>query len=309
MAWNMHGTKTLHHRGITMPILTVRHITTYRYRQPVAFGEHRMMMRPRDDGDQTVLGSELDITPAPSELAWTRDGFGNHVAVARFAARASELRVESTISVDQAPAAFRAADITDEARTYPFTYAAEHHAELAPFLAQHPPGAEVERWAAGFLRPDGTADTHALLVGMTQTIRRTFRHGARHQKGTQEPLRTLELASGSCRDLAMLMIAGLRSLGIAARFVSGYLNLADPDDDSITGGNTHAWVQAYVPGPGWVDFDPSSGKVGNQNLVRVAVVNEPREALPLEGTFIGMASDHLAMNVAVKVAEAADAEA
>ena len=141
---------------------------------------------------------------------------------------------------------------------------------------------------------------------MTQTIQRTFRHGARHQKGTQDPLRTLELASGSCRDLAVLMIAGLRTLGIAARFVSGYLNLADPDDDRITGGNTHAWVQAYVPGPGWVDFDPSSGMVGNENLVRVAVVDAPHAAIPLEGTFIGFASDHLAMNVAVKVA-AADA--
>ena len=99
---------------------------------------------------------------------------------------------------------------------------------------------------------------------MTQTIKRTFRHGARHQKGTQDPVRTLKLASGSCRDLAVLMIAALRSLGIAARFVSGYLHLADDDDDRITGGNTHAWVQAFVPGPGWVDFDPSSGTVGNR---------------------------------------------
>ena len=159
-------------------------------------------------------------------------------------------------------------------------------------------------WATCFLRDDGTADTHALLVGMTQTIRRTFRHEARHQKGTREPIQTLEFASGSCRDLAMLMIAGLRSLGIAARFVSGYLHLADPDDGRLTGGNTHAWLQAYVPGPGWVDFDPSSGLVGNENLVRVAVVHAPREAVPLEGTFIGFASDHLAMNVVVKVAAA-----
>jgi transglutaminase-like putative cysteine protease len=97
------------------------------------------------------------------------------------------------------------------------------------------------------------------------------------------------------------MIAALRSLGFAARFVSGYLHLAD-DDDSVVGGNTHAWVQVYVPGPGWIDFDPSSGMVGNQNLVRVAVVQEPREAVPLQGTWFGAASDHLVMNVAVKVA-------
>ena len=140
---------------------------------------------------------------------------------------------------------------------------------------------------------------------MTQTIKRTFKHKARHEKGTQEPALTLKLASGSCRDVAMLMIEALRSLGIAARFVSGYLHLANDDDDGDAGGNTHAWVQAYVPGPGWVDFDPSSGKVGNQNLVRVAAVHDPREAIPLQGSWIGSRSDHLAMKVSVKVAAAA----
>jgi transglutaminase-like putative cysteine protease len=287
-----------------MPILTIRHVTSYRYRQPVAFGEHRMMLRPRDDGDQRVLVSDIDISPQPSELAWTRDHFGNHVAIARFAHRASELRFESSICVDHVPAGFLADDIAGHARSCPFTYSADDGAGLARFIAQEPPGLRVERWAASFLREDGTADTHALLVGMTQHIRRSFRHGARYQKGTRTPLQTLELASGACRDLAVLMIAGLRSLGLAARFVSGYLNMPDPDDDSLTGGNTHAWVQAYVPGPGWVDFDPSSGMIGNQNLVRVAVANQPHEVIPLAGTFIGLASDHLAMNVAVKVAAA-----
>jgi transglutaminase-like putative cysteine protease len=289
-------------RGTIMPILTVRHVTTYHYRRPVAFGEHRMMLRPRDDGDQKVLGVALDITPAPSHIAWTQDFFGNHVAIVRFADRAHELRFESTICIDHAPTGFCADDIADDARTYPFAYAPAERAGLARFIAQ-PAHAAIDRWAAGFLGADGSADTHALLVGMTQTIKRTFRHGARHQKGTQLPGWTLELKSGSCRDLAVLMIAGLRSLGIAARFVSGYLHLPD-DDDRLTGGNTHAWVQAYVPGPGWVDFDPSSGMIGNRNLVRVAVVPEPCEAIPLQGTWIGAASDHLAMKVAVKVAAA-----
>ena len=285
-----------------MPILTVRHVTTYRYRQPVAFGEHRMMLRPRDDRDQTVLQSELAITPEPSHIAWTQDAFGNHVATAHFAERAAVLHFESKIRVDHAPASFRADDIADHAKTWPFEYPADERAELARTIAQPAQPPDIARWAEGFLRRDGTADTHALLAGMTQTIWRTFRHGARHQKGTQEPVLTLRLASGSCRDLAVLMIAGLRSLGFAARFVSGYLNIADASDESLTGGNTHAWVQAYVPGPGWVDFDPSSGRVGNRNLVRVAVVHAPDEAIPLQGSWIGLASDHLAMNVAVKVA-------
>jgi transglutaminase-like putative cysteine protease len=284
-----------------MPILTVKHVTAYHYRQPVAFGEHRMMLRPRDDRDQTVLESEIDITPSPSRLSWTRDIFGNHIAIAHFKDRASVLRFASTIRLDLAPAVFRAADIEDFARTHPFAYAAEELPGLARFIEPLSPHASVDRWAAGFLRADGSADTHELLVNMTQTIKRTFKHKARHEKGTQDPARTLELASGSCRDVAVLMIEALRSLGIAARFVSGYLHLADDDDDSLTGGNTHAWVQAYVHGPGWVDFDPSSGVVGNQALVRVAVVHDPREAIPLQGSWIGAASDHLAMKVAVKV--------
>jgi transglutaminase-like putative cysteine protease len=290
-----------------MPILTIRHVTTYHYKHPVSFGEHQMMLRPRDDHDQKVLASELEITPGPSQLTWTRDVFGNHVAAAQFADRASQLRIASTILVDHAPASLRAADIADFARTHPFAYAAEDRPGLAPFIAPLSPSPELDRFAARFLSDNGSADTCALLVDMTQTIRRAFKHVARHEKGTQDPIRTLELASGSCRDLAVLMIAALRSLGIAARFVSGYLHLPDDDDDRETGGNTHAWVQVYVPGPGWVDFDPSSGMVGNQNLVRVAVAREPHEATPLHGTWIGSASDHLAMKVTVKVM-AADVE-
>jgi len=293
--------RLMHAVGATMPILTISHITTYRYRRPVTFGEHRMMLRPRDDRDQVVLASDVAIAPAPSEIAWTQDPLGNHRGVVRFTDRGSELRFESRVSVDHVPARFSADDLADAAKAYPFSYAQEDEAALARFIAQPRPAPAVERFAQSFLRADGTAGTYALLTGMTQRIRETFRHGVRHQKGTRAPAETLELMSGSCRDLALLMIVALRSLGIAARFVSGYLNLADPDDDSVTGGNTHAWVQAYLPGPGWVDFDPSSGTVGNENLVRVAAVHGPDEAIPLEGTFIGFASDHLAMNVAVKV--------
>jgi transglutaminase-like putative cysteine protease len=283
-----------------MPIFTISHVTTYRYRKPVAFGEHRMMLRPRDDSDQIVLDAELDIAPAPAEISWERDHFGNHVGTARFAERSRELRFTSTIRLEHAPFTFRADDISDFARSFPFAYAADDNPYRAA-LTSHP---ELHRWAGGFLSEDRTADTYALLVGMTQTIRRTFKHVGRHEKGVQDPFETLTLNSGSCRDLAMLMIEALRSLGIAARFVSGYLHLKG-GDDHVTGGNTHAWVQAYVPGPGWVDFDPSSGNVGNENLVRVATVHDPREAIPLSGSWIGSRSDHLAMKVFVKVAAAA----
>jgi transglutaminase-like putative cysteine protease len=136
---------------LRMPILTIRHITTYHYRQPVAFGEHRMMLHPRDDDDQKVLESELEITPQPGQLAWTRDTFGNHVAIVRFAERASELCFKSTVCVDHAPAGFGAAGIEDFARTHPFAYAAEDGPYLAPFIASLSPSRELDRWAIRFL--------------------------------------------------------------------------------------------------------------------------------------------------------------
>jgi len=289
-----------------MPILSVKHVTTYHYHQPVAFGEHRMMLRPRDDDHQKVLHSEIEITPKPKQLAWTRDIFGNHVAIADFADRAAELCFVSNVRLDHASAGFRASDIEDFARTYPFAYAAQDWPALERFAQPPSHRRELDRWSAAFFRNNGSADAHQLLVDMTRTIRRTFKHAARHEKGIQSPVQTLQLGSGSCRDLAMFMIAALRSRGIAARFVSGYLHLPDDgNDEDASGGNTHAWVQVYVPGPGWVDCDPSGGLVGNHNLIRVAVVHHPREAIPLQGTWFGNASDHLAMKVAVKVKVAA----
>ena len=290
-----------------MPILSIRHITTYHYNQPVAFGEHRMMLRPRDDDDQKVIEAELEITPRPRQLSWTRDCFGNHVATAHFDDRSRELRVASSIRLDHAPADFRAADIEDFARIYPFAYASEDWPGLQRFIQPLSPHPAIDRWSATFFRKDGTADTHELLGDMTRTIRRTFKHVSRHEKGIQAPVSTLYRGSGSCRDLAVLMITALRARGIAARFVSGYLHLADDDeddDDCAAGGNTHAWVQVYVPGPGWVDLDPSGGSVGNENLIRVAVAPQPREAIPLQGIWFGTAADYLAMKVAVKVTTA-----
>ena len=292
-----------------MPILNIRHVTTYHYHQPVAFGAHRMMLRPRDDDDQKVIHSEIEITPKPVRLAWTLDALGNHVATAEFSDRATELRFVSSHNINHTPGDFRAADIDDYARTYPFAYPADVWPALERYARPPSSRAKLDRWTAALLRNDGSADTHDLLVEMTRTIRRTFRHVARHEKGVQSPAHTLNLGSGSCRDLAILMIAALRSRGIAARFVSGYLHLPDDDDDNLTGGNTHAWVQVCVPGPGWVDFDPSGGIVGNQNLIRVAVAHDPRGAIPLQGTWFGNASDHLTMNVAVKVKAAAGGDA
>ncbi|MBL8780236.1 MAG: transglutaminase family protein [Alphaproteobacteria bacterium] len=287
-----------------MPIFTIRHVTTYSYKRTVGFGEHRLMLRPRDDSDQRVVDAKLDITPAPAGMTWTQDAFGNHVGTAHFAERAKELRFDSTVRLEHKPSAFTADAIDRHARTFPFAYTDEDRRHLTPFIAPSRRDAKLDAWTAQFLRQDGTADTHDLLTRLTQTIHRAFKHVGRHEKGIQSPDQTLKLASGSCRDLAVLMIDALGSLGLTARFVSGYLNILGDDENRTTGGNTHAWVQVYVPGAGWIDFDPSSGSTGNENLVRVAVVSSAREAIPLQGTWIGTAADHLAMKVAVKVTPA-----
>jgi len=175
-----------------MPIRNIRHVTTYHYKQPVAFGEHRMMLRPRDDDDQKVLAAELEITPRPKQLAWTQDSLGNHVATAHFADRARELRFVSNIRLDHAPADFRSTDINDFARSYPFAYAPEDRPDLEPFIAPLSPHPAIDRWSAAFFRDDGSADTHALLGTMTRTIRRTFKHVSRHSISWRD-------RSGRCR--------------------------------------------------------------------------------------------------------------
>src|SRR5260370_18030207 len=177
----MHVRGDLHRSEAARRVLTVGHATTYHYRQPVAFGEHRMMLRPRDDDDQRVLESELKITPEPSQLSWTRDMFDNHVAIARFADRASELRFESTTRLDHAPPDLGAASIANFARTHPFAPAVEAGPPAARFMAPRRRHPTLDRCAATFLRDGGTAATRELLADLTQTIRRTFRHVARHE--------------------------------------------------------------------------------------------------------------------------------
>lgn len=284
-----------------MPTLTIRHVTTYQYKQPVAFGEHWMMLHPLQSHDQSLINARLVITPTPAHIRRKQDALGNHVSIARFAGRARELRFDSTVRLDQSHTDIHNLHIEEFARTYPFSYGAQEMPDLVRFIERQSvdPDCQVERWTRTLLRQDRPTDTLEFLINLTHGINRTFKHVRRDEKGIQVPRRTLELASGSCRDLAMLMIEAVRSLGMAARFVSGYLHI--PDDDDCVGGNTHAWAQVYLPGPGWVDFDPSNGIVGNRGLVRVAVVRDPRQAIPLHGTWTGLPSDYLGMKVEVAV--------
>jgi transglutaminase-like putative cysteine protease len=295
---------TLH--GVTMQFLTIRHVTTYRYRRPVAFGEHRMMLHPRDSHDQRVIQADLKISPEPTNLCFVQDAFGNNVGIARFSRRSKELSFESVVCLEHSPS--DAALVLENAvRSFPVDYSVGELPDLAPYIERHhhDPMDEIGRWARRFLLPSESIGTFELLTRLSQGIYHGFLYKRREAKGIQLPVETLRAGHGSCRDFAMLMIEAARSFGLAARFASGYLAVPPDDSQEPTSGSvrgsTHACAQIYLPGAGWIDFDPTSGGVGNVDLVTVAVVPDPRHAIPLHGTFIGFPSDHLGMEVQVSV--------
>jgi len=298
----------------TMPVLTIHHKTEYRYAHPVAFGEHRIMLRPRDGHDLRVLSGSLEIVPAPMSLRWIHDVFGNSVAIATFDERAETLSIVSTATVEHNPAHEFALTAHDPAYFYPFLYNDEELPDLVQFIAPQygDPNGELSAWARNFLDAEGATPTFNILSGMTHGIRQAFLYRKRHEHGTQHPLDTLQTRSGTCRDYALFMIEALRRLGIAARFVSGYLfvpgDRAQGNVDRYAGGgSTHAWVQVYLPSAGWIEFDPTNGIVGTRDLVRVAVARDPRQAIPLHGTYLGSADAFVGMDVSINVVSVGEA--
>jgi transglutaminase-like putative cysteine protease len=286
-----------------MSLLTVRHDTIYRYSQPVGLGQHRMMFRPRESHDLKLLKTSLTITPHPVRLRWLHDVFDNSIAIAEFDGLASELRFESLVTLQHFETALPVYPLEEYANTYPFRYSDEDLPNLARALAPHYPGDKVRQWAGQFLDPWGATGTMNLLVSMTLGIKEQFRYVRRSEKGVQSPDETLRSRRGSCRDFAVLMMEALRSLGLATRFVSGYIFVPRHDAKVTGGGATHAWMQAYLPGAGWIDFDPTNSIMGNRNLIRVAVAWSPDQVLPLWGTFEGSSTSFLGMEVTVSVTE------
>lgn len=284
-----------------MPFVSLSHVTTYRYSQPARFGEHCLMVRPRESYDQHLLEAELHIDPAPSDLRWLHDVFGNSVAIATFDRHSDLLRIESRARVRHLPSELEDVHIEEYARSYPFTYSSEDMPDLLRSIErQHlDPQRVIDTWARRFVGRPGKTGTLGMLTDMTLAIKEEFTYLARQQKGTQSPLETLERRTGTCRDYATLMIEAARALGLAARFVSGYIYNPSGRRRRVGGGNTHAWVRVYLPGSGWVEFDPTNAIIGTSGLIRVAIARDIYQARPISGTWAGFPGSFLGMDVAV----------
>ena len=282
-----------------MIALNIRHTTVYRYNRPVSLGPHRLMLRPRESRDLRLIASTLTVTPAAT-VTWAYDVFGNAIATAGFQDMTDTLTIEASAEIELDAAAWPVFDIAASAISYPFPYAEDAWTDLGALtIQQYPdPGRRLRDWAAGFVLGSPT-DTLSLLKDLSAGVSSAIGYHSREDEGTQSPIQTLDLLSGSCRDFAVLFVEAARSLGFGARIVSGYIY--NPDQHAIGAGTTHAWAEVYVPGAGWITFDPTNRSLGGANLIPVAVARDIRFAMPVAGSFVGATNAFRGLTVAVDV--------
>ena len=258
------------------------------------------MLRPRESRELRLVSSEITTWP-PAAISWAQDVFGNAIATASFAADTDSLVIESAVTLELTSAAWPVFPIAASAIAYPFSYSQEERTDLGALLSLQYPDSmgRVSAWAAGFVRSNPT-DTLALLKDLNAGVSATASYQAREDEGTQPPARTLDLGRGSCRDFAVLFVEAARALGFGARVVSGYI--FNPSQPFGTG-TTHAWAEVFVPGAGWITFDPTNRQMGGFNLIPVAVARDLNQAMPVSGTFTGGGGDQMSLTVAVRVTE------
>lgn len=282
--------------------LKIHHRTRYHYRTAVAFGPHRLMLRPRESRDIRLVSFEMTVAPAAT-VTWAQDVWGNAVATAVFQSPGDVLEVDSVACIELDAVEWPVFDIARSAIVYPFQYAADDWTDLGALTEQQYPdfGGRLAGWARGLVRGP-TTDTLSLLKDLCAAIPDAIAYQDRDEEGTQSPIQTLDRRWGSCRDFAVLFAEAARALGFGARIVSGYLGDAAPDGArSIGAGATHAWAEVYVPGAGWITFDPTNRSVGGRNLIPVAVVRDIRQAVPVAGSFGGPSDALIGMAVEVAV--------
>lgn len=289
-------------QGGLLTRIRIEHRTTYRYRELVSLGPHRLMLRPRESRDLRLISSEVVVTPEAT-VTWANDVFGNAVATAGFPVMTDHLRIVSVTELELNATAWPVFGIAASAIRYPFRYSDDEWTDLGALAVQQEsdPDNRLQAWAQAFVRGDST-DTLALLKDLSTGITGWISYQSREDEGTQAPLQTLDRGWGSCRDFAVLFVEAARSLGFGARIVSGYLYNPDRHlTGSTDRGSTHAWAEVYVPGAGWITFDPTNRSVGGFNLIPVAVARDIRHAMPVSGSFVGMTDAFQEMVVEVDV--------
>ncbi|HEY2255299.1 MAG TPA: transglutaminase family protein [Variovorax sp.] len=287
----------------------ITHTTVYRYKTPVTFGLHRVMFRPRDSHDLRVLATDLQVSPQ-AQVRMIQDPHSNSVALVQPMGEATELRIVCSFTIEHVPNPLGELALEPAAELLPFAYSLQERLDLEHYLRPHhdDPEGTLMRWAHQFLHTDTPNSTRDVLTRMNAHINQSLSYTSRDEEGTQTPLQTLELGSGSCRDYALLMMEAARRLGIATRFVSGYLYDAALDTgeaapgQSITGsGSTHGWLHAYLPGAGWIAFDPTNNLMSSVHLIRVGVARDPALAPPIAGTWYGEPDAYEGLETAVMV--------
>jgi transglutaminase-like putative cysteine protease len=276
--------------------LKIVHRTRYEFPNTVRLGPHRLLLRPREGHEVHIESSLLETSPAAT-LHWLRDIYDNSVAIATFALPTTQLMIDSEVVVqhfDVAPLDFL---VADEAVNYPFRYDPDTAAVLRPYLVdvQAPVEQEALRsWLAQRWHVGEKVQTYTLLERLCRDIPQTLTYQAREYPGVQTAAETLARGAGSCRDFASLFMLAARCLGLAARFVSGYLNA--PHTGS---GATHAWAEVYLPGAGWKGFDPTLAEMVGSKHIAVAVALRPDVVSPVAGTFFGPPGASLFVDVDV----------
>ncbi|WP_423368850.1 DUF2126 domain-containing protein [Burkholderia sp. LMG 32019] len=272
--------------------VALHHTTRYRYDQLVNLGPQVVRLRPAPHCRTPILAYSMTVEPAQHFINWQQDPYSNYLARLVFPERTEHFEI--TIDLVAEMSVYNPFDFFLEASAeqYPFSYDDALKTELAPYLACDPQTSASQLFRTYLdgvdLTPAGTVN---FLVALNQQLQRDIGYLVRMEPGVQTPEQTLELASGSCRDSAWLLVQLCRHLGIAARFVSGYLIQLTPDVKSLDGPSgtsvdftdLHAWCEVYLPGAGWIGFDPTSGLLAGEGHIPLACTPQPTSAAPVEG--------------------------
>lgn len=260
---------------------------------------HRILLRPRVDHQLRLISCVVETEPS-STLFWSQDIFGNSVAHATFREPTEKLVIWSEVLIEQSAPAWPVFAIAASAHTYPFAYSADERTDLGAQLVPQfsDPDRRLEAWTQSVLG-DAGSDTLSLLRRLNSAVRASARYEARHDTRTYCPTETIANDSATCRDYAVLLAEAARTLGFAARIASGYLL---PGVATTAGeGATHAWTEIYLPGAGWIAFDPTNATMGAANLVCVAVARDIAQTTPISGGYVGAPGAFLAMDVSLTI--------